>query len=145
MRRGLAASVSLRSLRRGVAAVVVAVLASTPAQAFVDDPDTIDALKVHPGGGVVMIVVQDRPWSGETHVMLGEKLGGYARYALGGQLLRDNPEAAGQPIRIVVVSEAQPGADDGTVLAAFREQLRPLGLDLAWGGIDALPALAGAQ
>lgn len=121
--------------RAVLAALAVCTVLATPAFAAVDDPDTVDALQARPGKPFVyMLIVQDRPWDGDTHVMIGNKLGGYLRYALGGQLVRDNPEAAGMPVRIVIVAEQPTTERDDEILEQFREQTRAAGIDLVWGG-----------
>ena len=129
----------------GAALIATALLAGgLPAGAAVDDPDAIDALKADPAKPFVsMVIVQDRPWSPETHVMLGNKMAGYIRYALGGQLVRDTPAASGMKVRVVLVSDAAPSADDVAVLEEFRRQMAGAGVDFVWGGETDLPALVG--
>lgn len=144
--RGLARPARL--FRRAAAPLLAAAIAAFPAgmaAAAVDDPDTIDALQALPGRpDVVMVIVQDRPWGPETRVMVGNKLGAYLRYALGGQLARDMPHAAGRPVRIALVSGTAPGEADAETLAAFRDQVAALGIAFVWGGeADLVDMVAG--
>lgn len=122
----------------GLAAILagmLALLAAPASIAAVDDPDTIDALQARPGKALVyMIIVQDRPWGPETHVMLGNKLSGYMRYALGGQMVRDTPAAEGRKVRIVLVSEEQPSRGDAETLHVMKAQVAAAGLEFVWGG-----------
>lgn len=109
------------------------------ARAAVDDPDTIDAMQARAGKPYVyLMIVQDRDWSPETHVMIGNKISGYMRYALGGQLVRDTPEASGMRVRIVLVSEAPPAPRDVEMLSLMRAQATAAGFDMVWGGADDL-------
>lgn len=113
----------------------LACLAAPASIAAVDDPDTIDALQAKPGKALVyMIIVQDRPWSPETHVMLGNKLSGYLRYALGGQMVRDTPAAEGRKVRIVLVAEEEPSQNDADTLHVMKAQVAAAGLEFVWGG-----------
>lgn len=124
----------------------LAALAAAPARAAVDDPDSVDALRALPDKPlVVMVIIQDRPWGPETRVMVGNKLGGYMRYALGGQLVRDWPHAAGKPVRIALVSETAPEEADTEALAAFRDQIAAIGLEFVWGGEDDLLDMVGER
>jgi hypothetical protein len=123
--------------RVAAAALLAAAVLALPAAAAaaVDDPDSVDALQARPGKPFVyMVIVQDRDWSPETHVMIGNKIASYVRYAVGGQMVRDTPEAAGTPVRIVLVSATPPSDRDEEVLAVFREQVGAVGFDLVWGG-----------
>lgn len=129
---------ALRRVRAGVVAACMAAAllkASLAAHAAVDDPDTIDALRADPAKPYVyMIIVQDRGWSPDTRVRIGDKISGYMRYAIGGQLVRDAPQAAGMKVRIVLVSKTAPSRDDVAVLQVFRKQIAPAGIDFVWGG-----------
>jgi hypothetical protein len=117
------------------AVMALAVINSARAIAAVDNPDMIDALQAKEGKqAVYLVIVQDRAWTPETHVMLGNKIGGYLRYALGGQLARDNPAAVGKPVEIVLVHRVQPSPSDEQILIAFRRQTEAAGLALSWGG-----------
>ncbi len=129
---------ALRAVRKDMCAAGLAAALLAPAvsgMAAVDDPDSVDALRADPSRPFVyMIIVQDREWSPETRVMIGDKITGYMRYVLGGQLVRDTPEAAGMTVRIVLVSETAPAGEDVSVLEVFRQQTAAAGIDFVWGG-----------
>lgn len=123
-----------RTLRAGALALAAAAMPAFMAAAAVDDPDSVDALQAKPGKALVyMVIIQDRPWNAETHVMLGNKLSGYMRYALGGQMVRDTPLAANRKVRIVLVSETPPSGTDMEALHFMRTQVAAAGLDFVWG------------
>lgn len=131
---------AMRAAMLGLAVLVgLAASPGVPARAAVDDPDTVDALQAKPGKALVyMIIVQDRPWGPETRVMLGNKLSGYLRYALGGQMARDTPLAQGRKVRIVLVSEEPPSEDDIETLDHLKQQVAAVGFEFVWGGEDDL-------
>jgi hypothetical protein len=63
-------------------------------------PDIIDKVVREKDGGVTLVMREDRPWDGsENRLMeLRKKINTYAAYARQGQLAKDFPDLANQPV-----------------------------------------------
>lgn len=93
----------------------------------VRNPAIIDLIRPAAGRyGVVLVMIEDRPWSGERAQLeeLDAKLNAYFAYVLDGHLTAQYPEYLGVPVQVELDCIAEPGAAERAML---REATRVAG------------------
>jgi hypothetical protein len=99
--------------------------------AGIHNPTVIDLVTLnHKAGDVRLIMVQTDSWDGSARETadLEEKAKTYVAYALGGQLVRTYPEAAGRPVTIQLDSARPPEGHTAAVIAGLKERLQKAGI-----------------
>jgi hypothetical protein len=94
------------------------------------DSHTVDVVAEDAAGEVMVVMVEDRPWSGgrPQELELREKVNLYTEFITGGDLVRRFPNAAGRPVRIHLDCVEEPTGTIATVIAYAKEQLAKLGI-----------------
>ena len=91
----------------------------------VSDPNTVDVVAQEADGGIVLVMVEDRPWGTDPDQakQLQDKCNTYAGYVLDGSLVRDYPEAEGVPTRIRLDCVEEPSGHFAHITSHTVEQL----------------------
>jgi hypothetical protein len=95
----------------------------------IDDPGTVDEVRVPRRGAVELIVCHNGSWDGTDHrqVLLQEKVNRCLEYVIDGDLAADHPAARGRRWVVVVETAAEPDARSRAYLAAADRELRRAG------------------
>ena len=98
----------------------------------VEDPATIDFVAVSPDGGVLLVMVEGRPWDGSDQRLreLQEKLNAYATFVTSGELTAKYPDLADRALAIELRSVTDPDPPTAQFLATARDRLAAYGLRL---------------
>ena len=101
----------------------------------IDDPGTIDDVRVPRRGAIELIVQHDGRWDGSDRrqVLLQEKVNRYLEYVVDGELAADHPAARGRRWVVVIETAAAPDARTQVYLRAADRELRRAG-----GGVSVL-------
>ena len=95
----------------------------------IDDPGSIDEVRVPRRGAVELLVHHDGHWDGSDRrqVLLQEKVNRYLEYVVDGDLAGAHPEARGRRWMVVVETAADPDARTQRYLEAADRELRRAG------------------
>jgi hypothetical protein len=95
----------------------------------IDDPGTVDEVRVPRRGAVELIVRHDGRWDGsdQRQVLLQEKVNRYLEYVVDGDLPAEHPAARGRRWVVIVETAAEPDARTQAYLRAADRELRRAG------------------
>jgi hypothetical protein len=94
------------------------------------DSQTVDVVAEDATGEVMVVMVEDRPWSGgrPQELELREKINAYTEFISSGDLVRRFPNAAGRSVRIQLDCVEEPSGTIATVIEYAKEQLAKLAI-----------------
>jgi hypothetical protein len=113
--------------------LVLAALLALSAQANILDEKVVDFVVIEKDDPTVYLdIVQQLPWNEDTYQRLDRKVDAYVRYVTSGNLLKQNPQAAGLAVAIRVVYVEAPGPGAVWRLEAVKTRIKPRGVGLTW-------------
>ena len=102
--------------------------------AGIDDPGSIDEVRVPGRGDVELVICHDGTWDGseQRQILLQEKVNRYLEHVVDGELAHEHPAARGRRWVVVVETAVAPDARTQDYLRAADRELRGVGGGVRW-------------